>query len=53
LADPTATPVPESDDPAAVLWAALLMAPPEGRSVRDLMTTTRMGRTWIYARGTV
>jgi S-DNA-T family DNA segregation ATPase FtsK/SpoIIIE len=38
------------DDPAAALWAALLDAAETGRSVRELMTSTGMGRTWVYAR---
>ena len=38
------------DDPAAALWAALLAAPGSGCSVRELMTATGMGRTWVYAR---
>ncbi len=38
------------DDPAAVLWAALLDAPENGRSVRELTTATGMGRTWVYER---
>ena len=38
------------DDPAAVLWGALRTAPEEGCSVRELMTATGMGRTWVYAR---
>ena len=46
---PVDAPDPD-DDPAAALWAALLAAPAEGRSVRDLMAATGKGRTWIYAR---
>ena len=38
------------DAPAAVLWATLLDAPETDRSVRELMTTTGMGRTWVYER---
>jgi S-DNA-T family DNA segregation ATPase FtsK/SpoIIIE len=37
-------------DPELTLWTALLDAPDSGLSVRDLMTITRMGRTWIYDR---
>ena len=43
-------PPADLDDPAAALWAALLAAPEAGRSVRELMTSTGMGRTWVYAR---
>jgi len=43
-------PVDLDDDPGVVLWAALLDAPENGRSVRELMTTVGMGRTWVYAR---
>ncbi|QYN32590.1 hypothetical protein K1T35_28920 [Pseudonocardia sp. DSM 110487] len=38
------------DDAAASLWAALRDAPEHGRSVKDLMTATGMGRSWVYAR---
>ncbi len=38
------------NDPAALLWAALLDAPEDGRSVRELMAATGMGRTWVYER---
>jgi S-DNA-T family DNA segregation ATPase FtsK/SpoIIIE len=37
-------------DSAAVLWAALQMAPVTGTSVPDLMAATGMRRTWVYAR---
>jgi hypothetical protein len=37
-------------DPAAMLWAALSLAPEEGISVPDLMNATRMSRPWIYQR---
>lgn len=37
-------------EPEAVLWAALHTAPPEGHPISTLMTTTGMGRTWIYDR---
>lgn len=39
-----------SDDPNAALWRALRRAPAHGLSVRDLMATTGMGRTWVYDR---
>jgi S-DNA-T family DNA segregation ATPase FtsK/SpoIIIE len=51
-----ASPVPQvappstPDESAAVLWAALQMAPTAGISVPDLMTATGMRRTWVYAR---
>jgi len=42
---------PESnDDPNTALWTALLRAPDHGLSVRELMTATGMGRTWVYDR---
>jgi hypothetical protein len=37
-------------DPAAMLWAALSLAPAEGISVPDLMGATRMSRPWVYQR---
>jgi S-DNA-T family DNA segregation ATPase FtsK/SpoIIIE len=40
----------DDPDPEVALWAALLDAPDEGLTVHDLMTTTGMGRTWIYDR---
>ena len=38
------------DDPEAILWAALSLAPDEGITVPDLMTATGMSRPWIYLR---
>ena len=38
------------DDAMAALRAALRDAPEDGRSVRDLMAATGMGRSWVYAR---
>jgi S-DNA-T family DNA segregation ATPase FtsK/SpoIIIE len=38
------------NDHAAALWTALLGAGENGSSVKELMTTTGMGRTWVYAR---
>jgi DNA segregation ATPase FtsK/SpoIIIE, S-DNA-T family len=38
------------DDAAASLWAALREASEHGRSVKDLMAATGMGRSWVYAR---
>jgi hypothetical protein len=38
------------DAPEAILWAALSLAPEDGISVPDLMSTTRMGRRWVYYR---
>ena len=43
-------PAVDLDDPTTALCAALLDAPETGRSVRELMTATGMGRTWVYAR---
>ncbi|MEC3994477.1 FtsK/SpoIIIE domain-containing protein [Actinacidiphila sp. DG2A-62] len=40
----------DAPDPELALWAALLDAADEGLTVPDLMTTTGMGRTWIYDR---
>jgi len=37
-------------DPADVLWATLCAAPPQGRSVKELIEATGMGRSWVYAR---
>jgi FtsK/SpoIIIE family len=38
------------DGPDVMLWAALVVAPPEGITVPDLMTATGMSRPWIYLR---
>jgi hypothetical protein len=38
------------DPPETSLWLALLLAPPEGITVPDLMTATGMSRPWIYLR---
>jgi DNA segregation ATPase FtsK/SpoIIIE, S-DNA-T family len=38
------------DVAVASLWAALREASEHGRSVKDLMTATGMGRSWVYAR---
>jgi DNA segregation ATPase FtsK/SpoIIIE, S-DNA-T family len=38
------------DNPNIALWIALRRAPGHGLSIRDLMTATGMGRTWVYAR---
>jgi hypothetical protein len=38
------------DDPAASLWATLEAAPENGITVRELINSTGMGRTWIYSR---
>lgn len=40
--------VEHEEDPEVILWAALSLAPGEGISVPDLVTTTGMGRRWIY-----
>jgi hypothetical protein len=42
--------VDDTDDPDEALWTALRTAPDTGVSVPELMTTTAMGRTWIYDR---
>ncbi len=38
------------DDPEALLWEAVQNAPAQGRSVKELMAVTGMGRSWVYAR---
>ena len=38
----------EEDGPDIMLWSALVIAPPEGTTVPDLMTATGMSRPWIY-----
>ncbi len=38
------------DDPEAILWAALSLAPDDGTTVPELMTATSMSRPWIYLR---
>ena len=38
------------DDPEAILWADLSLAPDEGVTVPELMTATGMSRPWIYLR---
>jgi hypothetical protein len=40
----------EQDGPDVMLWAALVVAPPEGTTVPDLMTATGMSRPRIYLR---
>lgn len=39
-----------NEDPNLALWIALQRAPGRGLSVRELMATTEMGRTWVYRR---
>lgn len=39
-----------NEDVTVILWNALRDAPEQGRSVRQLMTVTGMGRSWVYAR---
>jgi S-DNA-T family DNA segregation ATPase FtsK/SpoIIIE len=46
----TVTPEYAEDGPDVMLWAALVIAPPEGTTVPDLMTATGMSRPWIYLR---
>jgi len=36
------------DAPEVVLWAAPVVAPPEGTTVPDLMAETGMSRPWVY-----
>jgi S-DNA-T family DNA segregation ATPase FtsK/SpoIIIE len=38
------------DAPEITLWAALVIAPPEGTTVPDLMAETGMSRPWVYLR---
>jgi hypothetical protein len=38
------------NDAAALLWAALSLAPEQGVSVADLMQATGRGRSWVYYR---
>jgi hypothetical protein len=38
------------DAPEAILWAALVIASPEGTTVPDLMAETGMSRPWVYLR---
>jgi S-DNA-T family DNA segregation ATPase FtsK/SpoIIIE len=38
------------NEPEIVLWAALVVAPPEGTTVPDLMAETGMSRPWVYLR---
>jgi hypothetical protein len=46
----TMTAEPPEDDSDVLLWTALVLAPPEGTTVPDLMTATGMSRPWIYLR---
>ncbi len=39
-----------NDEPEAILWAALFLAPDEGNTVTELMAATGMGRSWVYYR---
>jgi S-DNA-T family DNA segregation ATPase FtsK/SpoIIIE len=48
--DTTMTAEHEQDGSDAMLWTALVLAPPDGISVPDLMTVTGMSRPWIYLR---
>jgi hypothetical protein len=47
---------PAADDdeadtaPDVILWAALVLAPPEGTTVPDLVAETGMSRPWVYLR---
>jgi hypothetical protein len=38
------------DGPDTLLWVALMLAPPDGTAVPDLMAETGMSRPWIYLR---
>lgn len=40
----------DSDAPEVVLWATLVLAPPEGTTVPDLVAETGMSRPWVYLR---
>jgi hypothetical protein len=40
----------DTDAPEVILWAALMVAPPEGTTVPDLVTETGMSRPWVYLR---
>ena len=42
--------IDNSVDPESALWAALREAPDEGLTIPELIMTTGMRRTWIYAR---
>ena len=46
--DPEAKRGGANDEPEAILWAALSLAPDEGTTVTELMATTGMGRPWVY-----
>jgi DNA segregation ATPase FtsK/SpoIIIE, S-DNA-T family len=46
----TADHLAPSDDPNIALWIALRRAPRHGLSVRELMATTGMSRSWVYYR---
>jgi hypothetical protein len=38
------------DGPDTLLWVALMLAPPDGTTVPDLMAETGISRPWIYLR---
>jgi hypothetical protein len=40
----------EQDGSDILLWTALVLAPMEGTTVPDLMTSTGKSRPWIYLR---
>ena len=40
----------DDDQPEAILWVALSLAPDDGITVPELMETTGMSRPWIYLR---
>ena len=46
----TTTAEHEQDGSETMLWTALVLAPPDGISVPDLMAVTGMSRPWIYLR---
>jgi len=53
--DPASTPNVGHDEdiegtPEALMWAALSLAPDQGITVPDLMSTTGMSRRWVYYR---
>jgi hypothetical protein len=47
---PVADDADDADAPEVILWAALMVAPPEGTTVPDLVTETGMSRPWVYLR---
>jgi S-DNA-T family DNA segregation ATPase FtsK/SpoIIIE len=48
--EPTIVHDADEDQPEAILWAALSLAPDDGITVPELMEATGMSRPWIYLR---